>query len=204
MILLPKIPKTRLMACAAATALSFAMFLSSNSLNELRAQAWLDIHGHRLPPVPSEIRKKWSSTDREIYEIMHPPPRHGLVGVGSVPERHLYLCKTLLKLPIAASGDEVRDTIYRRLAKLREHGVPDRIYEAQQITGVSDSNDEDLLKTRMYFLDSCLATYMETDIRLGTHCAGFEWNSPFRLVAEKKLAEEMRAKLIDDLTFNLL
>jgi len=204
MILLPRTPKIRLSACAAAAALSVALFLSSNSLNQLRLQAWVDIHGHKLPPVPSEVRKKWSSTDREIYEIMHPLPRYGLVGLASVPERHLNLCKILLKLPIAASGDEVRDTIYLRLAKLREHGVPDSTYEAQLITGVSDSNDEDLLKTRMYFLDSRLAFYMATDIRLGTHCAGFEWNSPFRLVAEKNLADAMRAKLIDDLTFGLL
>lgn len=200
MILLPKIPKLRLTAFAAVVAL----FVSSNSLNELRAQAWLDIHGQKLPPVPAEIRKNWSSTDREIYEIMHPLPRPGLAGMELVPERHLNLCKIVLKLPMAASGDEVRDTIYLRLAKLRERGVPDSVYEAQQITGVSDSNDEDLLKTRMYFLDSCLATYTATDIRLGTHCAGFEWNSPFRLIAEKNLAAATRAKLIDDLTFNLL
>ncbi|CAN5552332.1 hypothetical protein BH11CYA1_BH11CYA1_08230 [soil metagenome] len=199
-LLHPKISNLQLAAISVVTAL----FLCSDPLNQIRAQAWLDNHGQKLPEVSAEIRSHWSSTDREIYEILHPAPRPGLVGAGGLSDRHLILCNRLLHLAESSSGDEFRDTIFSRVAKLRLKGVPDSRYEAQQVLGMAEPVDNDLFMTRLFFLDSSLATYISTDIRLGTHCAGFEWNSPFRLLAEQTLAFNTRSKMIDDLTFNLL
>lgn len=206
MILLPRTPKIRLSVCAAVAALSVALFLSSNSLNELRLQARVDIHWKKLPPISAEIRKTWSHTDKEMYEIMHPDPRPGLagVGIGLEMERHLNLCKIVLKLPLTASGDEVREAIYLRTAKLRERGVPDCPCEAQQIVGVTDPYAQELVMTRLYFLDNTLCYYNSIDPRLGTNCDGSEWKSPFGLIAKENLVFKTRAKLIDDLTFGLL
>ncbi len=204
MILLPRTPKLHLTACAAAAVLSVALFVSSNSLNHLRAQAWEDIHWRKLPPISAEIRKTWSSADKEMYEIMHPHPRPGLVGIGLELERHLNLCKIVLKLPLTATGDEVREAIYLRTAKLRERGVPDSQYEAQQIAGVKDPYAQELVMTRLYFLDNTLCYYNSIDPRLGTNCGGSEWRSPFSLIAEENLVFKTRAKLIDDFTFGLL
>ncbi|MFA6210869.1 MAG: hypothetical protein WCT03_24750 [Candidatus Obscuribacterales bacterium] len=206
MILLPGTPKIRLSACAAAAALSVALFLSSNSLNQLRLQAWEDIHWRKIPPISAEIRKTWNHTDKEMYEIMHPDSRPGLagIGIGLELERHLNLCKIVLKLPLTASGDEVREAIYLRTAKLRERGVPYSQWEAQQIVGVADPYAQELVMTRLYFLDNTLCYYNSIDPRLGTNCGGSEWQSPFSLIAEENLVFKTRATLIDDLTFGLL
>ncbi|MBP9092268.1 hypothetical protein KBI23_14665 [bacterium] len=141
-----------------------------------------------------------------MYEIMHPHPRPGLAGVviGLAIDRHLNLCKIVLKLPLTATGDEVREAIYLRTAKLRERGVPDSQYEAQQIVGVTDPNAQELIMTRLYFLDNTLCYYSSIDPRLGTNCGGSEWRSPFSLIAEENLVFKTRAKLIDDLTLGLL
>jgi hypothetical protein len=72
MILLPRTPKLHLTACAAAAVFSVALFASSNSLNHLRAQAWEDIHWRKLPPIGTEIRKKWSSADKGYYNSIDP------------------------------------------------------------------------------------------------------------------------------------
>ena len=199
MTLLPKITNQKLAAIAAVTAL----FLCSDHINNLRAQAWLDIHGQKSPTASAEIRSHWSITDREIYDVLH-PTRHGLVGLGGLPDRYLAICNRLLHLPESTGGDEFRDTVFRRAAKLREKGIPDSRYEAQQVLGMSEPIDNELFMTRLYFIDYCLAIYISTDVRLGTSCAGFEWNSPFRLIAEENLIFKTRAKLIDDLTFGLL
>lgn len=204
MILLPRTPQIRLSTCAAAAVLSVALFLSSSSINQLRLQARVDIHWRKLPPISAEIRKTWSATDKEMYEIMHPHPRPKLVGIGLEIERHLNLCKIVLKLPLTASGDEVREAIYLRTAKLRERGVPDSQYEAQQIVGVTDPYAQELAMTRLYFLDNTLCYYNSIDPRLGTNCGGSEWRSPFSLIAEENLVFKTRAKIIDDLTFGLL
>lgn len=83
MILLPRTPQIRLSACAAFAALSVAVFFSSNSLNQLRLQAWVDIYWRKIPPISAEIRKTGNHTDKEMYEIVHPDPRLGTNCGGS-------------------------------------------------------------------------------------------------------------------------
>lgn len=198
MILLPKIPKLRLTVATAATALLACGW----PITMLWVIGWQHLHCQKLPDISSTHRTNWSSTDQEIYALLHPPPYPGLRGLGLLPEHNLALCLSLLHLPVATTQDEFENILYERLARLRAKGPPDNMSEAQLILSMAEPIDQDLLKTRLYFLDQSLWNIRATDVQFAHDST--EWKSPFGLIAEERLAFKTRAKLIDDLTFNLL
>ena len=116
--------------------------------------------------------------DKEVNSIVHPKST-GLVGCGADLNQSFPLALRLLGLPQSTTAEKMSAIVNKRLAEASGLLPKEEALYVLQIKPGSISDE--CLRDRIALLDTVLCEQKYLDPRLGTHCAGFDWISPFKL-----------------------
>lgn len=127
-----------------------------------------------------ELKPKVSSLDRAVYNAVHNKPP-GLRGEVDLEQS---LAIRMLGLPADTTLQDV-DKALRRKISVAQVLMLSPLAEARFVLNADLSISEEQVMDRLSVVDTALLSFAATDARYSTHCAGFDWHSPFQLRNQK-------------------
>lgn len=117
-----------------------------------------------------------NGVDGSVYAALHPSSG----GLRGDVQLELPVAAEVLGLPKAASVEMVSEVVTERLKAAAGKNM-DATAEAYYVLNADRALSSDLVKARLQLVDKVLCFKAATDPRV-THCAGFDWVSPFQLL----------------------
>lgn len=127
-----------------------------------------------------ERKPRDSSLDKAVYNAVHNKPP-GLRGDVDLEQS---LAIRMLGLPSDTTLLDV-DSAVRRKISVAQALMFSPIAEARFVLNADQSISEEQVMDRLIVVDTALLSFAATDVRYSTHCAGYDWYSPFQLRSQK-------------------
>jgi hypothetical protein len=184
----PVAPKSQTTGLVILTTISaLLLFMSSahksSGPNKLAVSALDSESSAHKSSGPSKLAL--SSLDSEISVFVHPTkPTPGLKCDGTVLGEAYPLVARVLNLPNDCDIDTVESIIEGRLKKAKKLCLSAH-EEACFVLGMNSASNADVLNIRIELINKFMSLHRECDPRYGTSCAGFTWDTPFKLLQNK-------------------
>lgn len=124
-----------------------------------------------------EDKPKVSSLDRAVYNAVHKKPP----GLRADVDLEQSLAIRMLRLPADTTLEDVDKAVRRRIS-VAQVLMLGPLAEARFVLNADLSISEDQVMERLSVVDTALCSFGANDVRYGTHCAGYDWYSPFQLL----------------------
>lgn len=126
----------------------------------------------------------FTELDYSIMAFLN-PARPGLRGAEQVANESCSMVLKILALPPGTNPEQLLQLVIRRLKQSEERHLSAH-QQACFVLGMSDSSADYVLINRLKLLDLFMSSYQSQDPRFGTSCAGFTWNTPFKLIKDNR------------------
>jgi len=127
-----------------------------------------------------EHKPKISSLDRAVYNAVHNKPP-GLRGDVDLEQG---LAIRMLGLPADTTLQDVDSAVRRKISVARA-SMLSPLAEARFVLNADLSISEEQVMDRLIVVDTALCSFRANDVRYGTHCAEYDWYSPFQVRSQK-------------------